>query len=64
MQETRLKLLILDTKKLKNVKHCKTGIVNIDVCENEVADSKSEKLLGLVVSNDLSWKQYSCGEKC
>ena len=59
----KTKLLILGTRQLKNVKHCETGIVNIDVCEIEVADSKSEKLLGLVVSNDLSWKQYLYGEK-
>ena len=35
----------------------------INVCGNVIEETKSEKLLGLVVNNELSWKQYLHGEK-
>ena len=36
--------------------------VQIEVCGQTVVESKSEKLLGLIVNNQLTWKEYLHGE--
>ena len=36
--------------------------IKVQVGNNTVKESKSEKLLGLIVSNDLTWKNYLYGE--
>ena len=33
------------------------------VCGNEVESTESEKLLGLIVNNQLTWRDYLTGEK-
>ena len=59
----KTKLLIIGTteqkKKLKNdnIK------IQIDVCGEVVEETESEKLLGLIINGDLTWKHYLYGEK-
>ena len=59
----KTKLLIIGTleqkRKLKN-----QGIeIEIDVCGERVRETESEKLLGLVINEEMTWKHYLYGEK-
>ena len=37
--------------------------IEVNVCRHIIKESKSEKLLGLIISNDLKWNNYLYGEK-
>ena len=56
----KTKLLIIGTrqqrKKLQNID------MSINVCDNLIKPTKSEKLLGLVVNDEFTWKEYLYGE--
>ena len=58
----KTKLLIIGTTQLKNSRF-KNKNMKINVCGSDIEDSKSEKLLGLVIDNNLSWKETLYGEK-
>ena len=59
---SKTKLLILGTCKLRQ--SLLNGIeLTVNVCENLVKESNSERLLGLIVNNQLSWTNYVNGEK-
>ena len=59
----KTKLLILGTSQLRrNV--LQGNDIAVNVCQNVVKESKSEKLLGLIINNQLSWSDYLYGEQC
>ena len=55
------KFLIVGTKEMRN-KKCDGQISTIYVDGKQVCESKSEKLLGIIVNNTMSWKEYLYGE--
>ena len=60
----KTKLLILGTSQLRKSRiESKNVTFEINVCGNIISDSKSEKLLGLTVNNQLTWKEFLYGEK-
>ena len=59
----KTKLLILGTSQLKRRKLEGLPKLEIEVCGNKVEETESERLLGLVVNNTLTWSQYLHGEK-
>ena len=59
----KTKLLIIGTAQLKKSKLEDRDIsISIEVCGQTAKESKSEKLLGLIVNNQHSWKEYLYGE--
>ena len=59
---SKTKLLIIGTSHLRrSLLH--GGTISINVCGSTVQDSKSERLLGLTVNNQLTWSEYLHGEK-
>ena len=59
----KTKLLIIGTPQLRKSRLLDQDIsININVCGMNVEESKSEKLLGLVVNNQLMWADYLYGE--
>jgi hypothetical protein len=57
----KTKLLIIGTAQLRKSRLIDSSI-QINVCGQTVEESRSEKLLGLVVNNQLTWKEYLYGE--
>lgn len=58
----KTKLLIIGTAEQKR-KLIESNIeINLNVCEENVQVTHSEKLLGLIVNGDLNWKDYIYGE--
>ena len=55
----KTKLLIVATRETRE----RNGapLVQIEVCGKTVEESSAEKLLGVIVSNDLSWKTHLYG---
>ena len=59
----KTKLLIIGTPQLRKSRLLDRDIsIQINVCGMNVKESKSEKLLGLVVNNQLTWTEYLYGE--
>ena len=58
----KTKLLVLGTTQLRRSLLTNSNI-SIDICGNTVCDSKSERLLGLTVNNQLTWSDYLYGEQ-
>ena len=54
------KLLILGTSKLRKSKL--TNIMSIQVDDKEIFETESEKLLGIVINNSLTWKNHLYGD--
>ena len=59
----KTKLLAIGTTQLKRSKLEGLRKLEIDVCGNKVVETESEKLLGLVVNNTMTWSHYLYGEK-
>ena len=60
----KTKLLILGTSQPRKSKvESKNVTFEINVCGSVIKDTKSERLLGLTVNNQLTWKEYLYGEK-
>ena len=59
---SKTKLLILGTTQLWR-SLLNNSNISIDICGNRVQDSKSERLLGLTVNNQLTWSEYLYGEQ-
>ena len=55
------KLLIIGTKQLKESKASAELKINVD--NKEITETSSEKLLGLVINNELTWKNHLYGDK-
>ena len=49
------------------MRHSKLESINknlvVNVCDNIIEESISEKLLGVIISQDLTWKHHLYGEK-
>ena len=58
----KTKVLITGTQQLRS-KLGDEDCVRIEVDNNIITESKSEKLLGLVVNNELTWKTHLYGDK-
>ena len=54
------KLLVIGTKKMRSAKM--TEELKIKVDNKEIVETSSEKLLGIVVNNELSWKNHLYGD--
>ena len=54
------KLLIIGTKKLKSLRLTQPMTIKVD--NLEVTETRSEKLLGLVINNELTWQEHLHGE--
>ena len=59
----KTKLLLIGTKQLKRAKLNGPDKIKIKVCGVDVEESESEKLLGLVINNNLTWSDYLHGEQ-
>ena len=59
----KTKLLVLRTFQLKKRKLEGQPKLEIVVCGNKAVETKSERLLGLVVNNTLTWSHYIHGEE-
>ena len=55
------KLLIIGTKQLKASRLVNEAKIVVD--EKEIVETTSEKLLGLVVNNELTWNNHLYGDK-
>ena len=55
-------LLVIGTRELRRSRF-KDQHMQVNVCGANIEDTKSEKLLGLIVNNQLSWKEYLHGEQ-
>ena len=40
-----------------------TGEVKITIADKEVNETSSEKLLGVIINNELTWKNHLYGDK-
>ena len=58
--EERSKLLILGTKSLRTLRLDEPIKISVDGLE--VIETKSEKLLGVTINNELTWKEHIYGE--
>ena len=58
---TKTKLLVAGTKELRRSKLKDQQIV-IKVAGHEVKESESERLLGVVVNNKMTWENHLCGD--
>ena len=58
---SKSKLLVIGTSKLRASKI--TGETKIVVDNQEIVDSSSEKLLGVIVNNELTWKNHLYGDE-
>ena len=58
----KTKLLLISTKELRQIKLTSTGKeITVNVCDQVIKESKSEKLLGIMIDNDLTFKTYLYG---
>ena len=58
----KTKLLLISTKELRQRKLTSTGKeITVNVCDQVIKESKSEKLLGIMIDNDLIFKTYLYG---
>ena len=55
------KLLVIGTKQLKASKSLREMTISVD--NKEITESKSEKLLGVVINNELTWKNHLYGDE-
>ena len=60
----KTKLLVIGTKGKRNQKLVANNkVIRVEVCDKIVEESKDEKLLGIIISNDLTWKTHLYGNK-
>ena len=59
---SKTKLLIIGTKELRRSRLTeKNKVIKIQVAGHEVKESDSERLLGLIINNTLTWKDHLYG---
>ena len=61
MARDKSELLVLGTGEMRASKHL-TGDMKIVVDGKEIVESSSEKLLGVVLNNKLTWKNHLYGD--
>ena len=60
----KTKLLVVGTKQLRHRKLiAQNKSIQVNVCNNLIESCHSEKLLGLIVNEELSWKDHLYGEQ-
>ena len=58
----KTKLLVISTKELRQNKLTPNNKeIKVNVCGESIEETTDEKLLGIVISNDLTWKTYLYG---
>ena len=57
------KLLVTGTQQLRGLKLPAEEEMRISVDQKEIVESSSEKLLGLIINNQLTWKNYMYGNE-
>ena len=61
MAGDKSKLMVIGTKRLRTMKlH---GEMQIEVDGKEVVETESEKLLGVVINNELTWSNHLYGDE-
>ena len=56
------KLLVIGTRQLRNQKLVQNEKMKINVAGKEVIETDSEQLLGVVINNELTWKNHFYGD--
>ena len=60
----KIKLLVIGTSKLRKSKLEGRGrVMQVSVAGSVIEESKSEKLLGIIVNNEMTFKEHLYGEK-
>ena len=59
----KTKLLIVCTKEIREKLKAKNKIFKIEVCGKEIVETSDEKLLGVAISNDMTWTTHLYGNK-
>ena len=60
----KTKLLVVGTKELRRVRlQAHNKVLSVSVCGQEILETKDEKLLGIIISNDLTWNTHLYGNK-
>ena len=60
MAGDKSKLLVIGTRRLRALKATEKAKIKVD--DKEVVETDSEKLLGLVVNNELTWRNHLYGD--
>ena len=61
---SKTKLLVIGTKELRNSKLIsQEKVIKIDVAGHEVIESTSERLLGLIINNTMTWEHHLYGNQ-
>ena len=61
---SKTKLLIIGTKELRMSKLVsKNKVLKIDVAGHEVTESTSERLLGVIINNTMTWEHHLYGNE-
>ena len=58
----KTKLLMISTKELRRSRVDENSVLSIDVAGHRVHESKSEKLLGMVINNSMTWYNHLYGD--
>ena len=62
--DSKTKLLIIGTKELRKSRLTKQNkVIEIEVAGHKVKESESERLLGLIINNSMTWKDHLYGNK-
>ena len=61
MAGDKSKLLVIGTRQRRNLKL--SGKMSIHVDGKEVVETESEKLLGVIINNELTWKNHLHGDE-
>ena len=59
----KTKLLVVGTKELRAAKLIDERALSIEVCDQKIVETKDEKLLGVIMSNNLTWSTHLYGNK-
>ena len=60
----KTKLLIIGTSGQRSRKlEANNKVIQVEVCEKVVKETRDEKLLGIIISNNLTWKTHLYGNK-
>ena len=56
--------MVIGTKELRISRlHDQNKVISINVAGHDVTETKSERLLGLIVNNTLTWEHYLYGNE-
>ena len=61
---SKIKLLVIGTKELRRSRLTNQNkVIEIEVAGHKVKESESERLLGLIINNSMTWKDHLYGNK-